>query len=318
MAAVFFFFITFVVMKPEYQGEAFSIDDILQMLRRQGLDIGDGQRAAQVLYNVSYSRLKNYLTFLMDDRKTHRFRPGATFEHAYALYGFDRRLRELIFHEMEKIEISVRTRMAYACNGKEKGYWFLNPAHFKTNRGHDRILQHVRMELQRSDNEGIRAFYDKYSNDFPPSWLTLEATSMGTLWTIYDELSDEGIRESVAGYYGMSPRTFSSWIRHLVSVRNNCAHHNRIWNNVPSNKAGLPVGLTKPFPQMGEEDRNHIYMTLCIIQYMQGSIKPTNTFACRLKSLIGNFKMIDAADMGFPKGWEDDEFWNNNNTEKID
>lgn len=296
-------------MKTLYEGEAFSIDDIIEMLKKQGLTIEDEQRARHTLSNISYSRLKNYLAFLMDDREAHHFRPGATFEHAYALYGFDRRLRELIFHEMEKIEISIRTRMAYACNGREKGYWFLNPVHFKSERGHERILYHIRQELKRSDNESIRSFYRKYSNEFPPSWLTLEATSMGTLWTIYNEVVDETIRETVASYYCMSPATFSSWVKHLVAVRNNCAHHTRIWNNVPSTKAALPEGLTREFPEMTEEDRNHIYMTLCIIQYIQRSVKPANTFGLRLANLVGNFKMIDPADMGFPEGWEMLEFW---------
>ncbi len=296
-------------MKPLYQGEAYTPQQIITVLRSQGLTVEDDARALKVLSNVSYSRLKNYLIALMDDRKTHRFRPGSTFENAYALYGFDRRLRELIFHEMEKIEISIRTRMAFLCNGQEKGYWFLNPAHFKTETKHDNILKHLKSELDRSDNEGILNFMDKYSNEFPPSWLALEAASMGTLVRIYEDLADETLRERMADFYEMSATTFHSWVRHLLFVRNNCAHHNRVWNAVPSVKAGLPVGLKNSFPAMRDDDRNHVYMTLCIIKYFIGIIRPNNTFASRLKMLIGNFAMVDPALMGFPRGWENSEFW---------
>lgn len=297
-------------MKPLFLGEAYTTDGILQMLQEQGLVIEDRQRAERILANVSYTRLKNYLTALMADRKSHRFRPGATFENAYALYGFDRRLRELIFHEMEKIEISIRTRVAFASNGSEKGYWFLNPDHFKSERGHERILKHLKYELERTDNEGILNFREKYSNEFPPSWLLLEATSMGTLAAIYDELGDQQMRENIASYYGMSPRTFSSWVHHLVSVRNNCAHHNRVWNSTPNVKPLLPEGLTRPFPNLREQDRYHIYMTFCILKYFQDAVKPENTFAQRLKGLIGNFKMVKATDMGFPKDWKEHKYWN--------
>lgn len=296
-------------MKSFFQGEAYTIEEILGMLESQGLVIEDRDRATHVLNNVSYSRLKNYMTALMSDRGSHRFRAGATFENAYALYGFDRRLRELIFHEMEKIEISIRTRIAYASNGSEKGYWFLNQEYFKSEGSHQRILRHLKYELERSDNEAILNFRNKYSNEFPPSWILLEAASMGTLYNIFDELGSEKMRENIASYYGMSPHTFSSWVHHLVSIRNHCAHHNRMWNIAPPVKAGLPQGLTRPFPDVRDKDRYHIYLTFCILKYFQDAVKPSNSFAQRLKMLINNFPMIDARDMGFPQNWQEQSFW---------
>lgn len=296
-------------MKPYYEGEAYSIPEIIRMLRSQGLEIYSDERAEQVLSNISYSRLKNYFTPLMDNTATHHFRPGANFEDVYALYGFDRRLRELIFHELEKVEISIRNRMAFASNGSEKGYWFINPIHFKNANQHERMLRHLKGELERSDNEALLHFREKYENEFPPSWLMFEAASMGTLWTIYDELSDETLRERIAGFYGMPPRVFSNWVKHLVHMRNNCAHHNRIWNSTPTVKAILPDELGKYFPPMHNQDRYHVYMTLCIIKYFIDTIKPSNSFGARLKNLVNNFKMVDPAEMGFPAGWKEMDFW---------
>lgn len=296
-------------MKPYYQGEPYSHDDIISILRSRGLRIDDEKRARHILTNVSLTRLYNYLMALTVPGDQHKFKEGASFESAYALYGFDRRLRELIFHEMEKIEISIRTHIAFACNGREKGYWFLNKEHFRTARSHDNILRHIKMELERSDNESIRQFYSRYADEFPPSWVTLEAVSIGTLNTIYKELKDQNIRYRIASYYGLTPEVFSSWVRHLVTIRNSCAHHNRVWNNEPSVKAAIPDSTDYPFPRFEEEDRKHIYMTLCIIKYLQNSVKPTNTFGARLKTLVGNFKMIDPALMGFPRGWAELDFW---------
>lgn len=296
-------------MKEVYKGKAYDIDEILAMLKNQGLIIEDRARAVHVLQNVSYTRLKNYLTALMEDRATHRFKPGSTFEDAYTLYGFDRRLRELIFHEMEKVEISIRTHIAYALNGSENGYWFLNPAHFKSERQHEHILRKLKSELDRSDNEAIINFKKKYSNEFPPSWVTLEATSMGMLSTIYHELGNREVRIRIANYYGLSPDTFDSWLWHLVDIRNDCAHHNRVWNNRPTTPAAIPEWTRNPFPEMQEEDRNHIYLTFCILKYLQDTIKPNNTFAMRLKMLINNFKLINPVRMGFPADWEEQDFW---------
>ena len=67
------------------------------MLRSQGLIIADEARAELIFNNISYNRLKSYLYPFWEDRATHQFRPGVTLEDVYALYGFDRRFRELIF-----------------------------------------------------------------------------------------------------------------------------------------------------------------------------------------------------------------------------
>jgi abortive infection bacteriophage resistance protein len=114
-------------MKQVFKGKFQSTEEILQMLTRQGLLIEDTERATLILRNVSYTRLKSYMIPFMEDRKSHKFKYGATFEQVYALYGFDRRLRELIFHEMEKIEVSIRARMGYISSGSDSGYWYMNP-----------------------------------------------------------------------------------------------------------------------------------------------------------------------------------------------
>lgn len=296
-------------MKEVFKARALSIEEILDMLQKQGLTIEDKSRAGHILENVSYTRLKNYLVSLMDDRKSHRFKQGATFEQAYALYGFDRRLRELVFHEIEKIEISIRTHIAYASNGSEKGYWFLNEENFKSKKNHEFIMRRLRSELERSDNEAILHFKQKYSNEFPPSWLTLEAASFGTLAAIYEDMAPGPLKERVSEYFGLPDITFSSWLHHIGAVRNDCAHHNRFWNCEPGIKAALPIWTRDPFPEFSEKDKEYVYMTFCILKYLQDSIKPTNTFGERLATLLANFSQVDISKMGFPSDWQEHPLW---------
>lgn len=299
-------------MKPLYTGKALSIEGILEMLERQGLTIEDKAAATHILHNISYSRFKAYLVPLMADRSTHRFKPGASFGQAYAYYGFDRRFRELVFHELEKVEISIRTHIAYALNGSEDGYWFTNPDHFKNKSSHRYLLEGIKREVDRSDVDAIRSFRSKYSNPFPPSWLTLEATSMGILSTIYDEMKSGPVKDRIAAYYGVDADTFNSWLKHIVYIRNICAHHGRLWNHTLTVCAKIPKSPRNLFPKVKPAMTQNVYYTLCIIKYLQNTVKPTNTFAGRLKTLIDNFPLIgekELASMGFPREWERDEFW---------
>ena len=302
-------------MKPLYTGTALQTDDIIAMLKSQGLVIEDEPQAKHILRNVSYSRLKAYMVPLMESRSTHRFRPGATFNQAYAYYGFDRRFRELVFHELEKVEISIRTHIAYALNGSENGYWFTNPDHFKDKKKHKYLLINLKREVERSDVDAIRSFRAKYSNEFPPSWITLEATSMGTLATIYDEMKPGQVKDHIAAYYGLDALTFASWLHHIVYIRNICAHHGRLWNHTLTVCARIPERPKHRFPKVRKGVETNAYYTLCIIKYLQNTVKPANTFAARLKALIDSYPLTgtkELASMGFPKEWRADEFWTDN------
>lgn len=297
------------MLKTEFHGSALSFEDQIRLLKSQGLIIKDEKKALRVLQNISYSRFKSYLVPLMEDRATHRFKPGATLEQAYALYGFDRRLRELIFHEMEKIEISIRAKMAYSSSSDDSGYWYMNPDHFRSKGEHREIMRHLTSEVQRSDNDAIKRFYLKYSNPLPPCWLALEATSMGTLASLYAAMKPGPLRVKIAVNYGVSDNVFISWLHHLVYIRNMCAHHNRLWNKTLSVPALVPDTHRGLFPEQQPDASEHIYLTLCIIKYLQNTVKPENTFAQRLKTLIHNYPVADPAFMGFPENWEEDPFW---------
>lgn len=81
------------------------------MLEKQGLLI-DKTNARKQFQRIGYFRLRSYLYPLLDTPKSlGLFKPGATFEQAMELYKFDRKLRLLVFSQIEKIEIAVRCQL---------------------------------------------------------------------------------------------------------------------------------------------------------------------------------------------------------------
>lgn len=59
------------------------------------------------------------------------------------------------------------------------GYWFTDTSLFSNSMRHAKILAKIDEEYQRSDEEFVTAFKSKYSDRFPPSWMTMEITSFG-------------------------------------------------------------------------------------------------------------------------------------------
>ena len=113
-----------------YTDKPLSFQQQIALLKSNGLSFADESKALHTLQQISYFRLKSYLMPLMSDKELHTFKNGATFEQAYTLYKFDSRLRKLIAGELEKIEVSIRTQMAYTLSDEVDIYWFADAANF--------------------------------------------------------------------------------------------------------------------------------------------------------------------------------------------
>ena len=57
--------------------------------------------------------MSGYWYPLLADKQNHIFKSDALFEQAYSIYKFDAKLRSLILSEISKIEVAVRTQIAY-------------------------------------------------------------------------------------------------------------------------------------------------------------------------------------------------------------
>ena len=63
----------------------------------------------QYLDNIDYYRLSAYMYPLLKVPKTaHLYKESSTFKKVMMLYRFDKKLRLLMFNEIEKIEIAIR------------------------------------------------------------------------------------------------------------------------------------------------------------------------------------------------------------------
>ena len=86
-----------------------SSENLVNLLESRGLLICDRNKAIQYLDNIGYYRLSAYMYPLLKMPKTaHLYKEGSTFKKVMMLYRFDKKLRLLMFNEIEKIEIAIR------------------------------------------------------------------------------------------------------------------------------------------------------------------------------------------------------------------
>lgn len=291
-----------------YTDKPLDFNQQLSLLKSNGLSFADEQKALHTLQHVSYFRMKSYLMPLMDDKVLHTFKAGASFEQAFELYKFDSRLRKLVVSELEKIEVSIRTQMAYTLADEIDIYWFSDSANFSNPAKHSATLASLKAELDRSDDDQILRFKNTYTDPFPPAWMTLEVSSFGTLSMLFKLLKPSLTKRKIANFYGVSDSVFESWLHSIVYVRNICAHHSRLWNKTLRIQPLFPRKTAQAFLSSPVRS-DRIYYVVCIIQYLLKIVNPSTSFSKRLKALLAEFPNVDIAAMGFVKDWDREGLW---------
>ena len=294
-----------------YTKQPISIADQIDILKRRGLRIDNEEEAAIVLSNISYFRLAGYWRTMEQDSISHQFRPGSLFEDAVARYNFDSELKTLIFAAIQRIEISVRTRIIYYFSIAHGAFWFLDDTLaedqelFKTN------LDYLRSELDRSHDEFITEHFRKYDEpDMPPAWKTLEVASFGTLSKLYRNMNDNAVKKQVARSFNIPQhKCLQSWLASLTIVRNTCAHHARLWNAHFSLVPRMNERMRGRWITSTGRTSDRLFPNLCCIAYWLNAIDPQNTFTSDFKALLAKYPNVDSAAMGCPQGWQDNPLW---------
>ena len=96
-----------------FSKKALTIKEQIEQLQQRGLHIPNPQLAEKYLSNISYYRLGEYWYVMQSDKERHIFKPNSKFKDVIALYNYDAELRLLLFDVIEKIEISLRTKLIY-------------------------------------------------------------------------------------------------------------------------------------------------------------------------------------------------------------
>jgi len=294
-----------------------TIEEQIALLKSRGLEISSDSEATHFLSHISYYRLGEYWHSMQSDKETHVFKPNSNFEDVVALYCFDRELRLLIFDTIEKIEISLRTKLTYHLSHEYDPWWFQNFEHFTDSRALVKTLASIEEELSRSKDPVLKNHFNKHKDDsrFPPAWKTLEHTSFGSLSKLYGNLKHTvKSKDLIAVEYGAVNHTYlPSWLQSIAQIRNYCAHHARLWNrNLPGTVKLLPK---PPHDWIEEVPKPHefqkLYVHLCIMKYLLNIVAPGNHMTPKLNSLFEKYPNVDPNALGMRQSWQEEALWRN-------
>ena len=296
--------------KVHFQKPYRSAHDLVKLLQSRGLTISDSAKAESYLEYIGYYRLSAYMYPLLQmPKELHRYKPYSSFSQVMMLYRFDKKLRLLIFNEIEKIEVAVRSAIVNI--GSEmtgNPFWMTDSSNFIDTQKFHRTMDLIDAELHHSREDFIVHFKQTYSDAYPPAWILAEVLPFGVITNIYSNLKTARIKKSIARRFGLQMAPFESWLTIVTLTRNSCCHHARVWNKQNTIRPMIPnhmIGNWITLPT----DALRIYFNICIIKYFLNIISPSNDMKAKLDTLLVSYPDIDTAAMGFPRDWEREPLW---------
>ena len=295
---------------PGAPGPPTSISDQIDRLRQRGMSIPHQDAAIRLLSNIGLYRFRGYLEPFVDDTTASEPRPfkaGTTFAEVAERHFFDTRLRVLLLEAFSHIEISVRTQWTYHLSYSEGGgeYAHLNPLFFGGNHGDNLAF------LEKDYEERSQDLHSSYVFRACPTWAVSEVMSFGQLSRWYGDTALP-VKKKVAGHYQLHYRVLKSLLYNLSTVRNICAHHQRLWDREIATKFRLPkqlVGVSNSEALFNKAEPSKLYNTLVMMAYLTREIINDTTWAQSLVDLMDQFPNIPQTTLGFVPGWQELAIW---------
>ena len=304
-------------MQEVYNKNPLTFEEQLDRLEKRGLKIQDRQRALSILSHISYYRLSGYWHPFRQRNSSGQtvdaFVTGASFEEVVKRYEFDRKLRLLILDAIERVEVSLRTRMTYHLAHTYGTFGHINPKNFHSKFNHQEWLEELEnKEIYRSREEFIRHFKKKYIG-FPrvPIWMATETMSLGLLSKLFNGLGNKD-KHHIAEIYQLHPKTLTDWLHVLTYIRNLCAHHARLWNRnlaIRPNLDGLnDRQLNLKFPV---KKNNNLFVVLSMLNFLLQTSGNGEDWRNNIETLLLTIKENSSMhrNMGLPTDWQKGGLW---------
>ena len=284
--------------------------DLVRLLQSRGLSVNDTAKAESYIEYIGYYRLSAYMYPLLQiPKEQHRYKPNTSFSQVMMLYRFDKKLRLLIFNEIEKIEVAVRSAIVNAgCEMTNDPFWMTDSRNFIDARKFQHTMDLINTELRRSREDFIVHFKETYSDPYPPAWILAEVLPFGVITNIYSNIKAPRIKKRVSQKFGLQVAPFESWLTIVALTRNSCCHHARVWNKQNTIRPMMPNRMSGRWITL-QTNPMRTYFDLCIIKYFLNVLSPQNDMTDKLKTLLISSPGIDAVAMGFPRGWESEPLW---------
>ena len=254
-----------------------TLDEQIEILKGKGLVIDDIEYARNIILRENYFFLMGYrhLFYKSDGSKT--FRDDTNFRELYALFTFDRQLRNIIFKNVLIIENNCKSIFSYVLSHKY-GYKendYLRPQNYVQSHDKQKQVNDLlrKMKRQIRINGGQHDATKHYINNYGyiPLWVVVKVLSFGITSELYTIMKDVD-QKDIAKEFHVDPENLLTFLPILSNYRNLCAHEDILFEHhtqkvIPDNKYHEALHISK----MDDEymyGKGDVFSVVLIFKYL--------------------------------------------------
>ena len=211
----------------------------------RGLQILNDTTTQRIIEAENYYKLFNGYKepFLDSTKPDETYLPGTKFEEVYALYLFDRELRNIFIRYILEIENNVKSVLAHEFSRKYGYDNYLKVANFDTSiKPGERktkaqkvgeisdLISNLQHEVARqlSKNNSMVSHY-MLNYGYIPLWVLVNTLTIGTISVFYSHLGQQD-QNNIGRFFSLKPDELKTILQVLTLYRNACAHDERLYN----------------------------------------------------------------------------------------
>lgn len=206
-------------------------EELIEYLLSKGVNISDKENALQKIERYTYYSIINTYKSIFKNEYGN-YLNNVSFNEIYALFEFDKRLKDIILKYCLEIETVIKSLMA---NQISKIYGlkdYLNISNLDTGINEKiktNLINKIKNEIEKEYNThtAVTHYIDKYG--FVPPFVLVKILTFGVTSSYYGLLRQSD-RQAIAKYFKISEKLLKQILKNLTTIRNIAAHSDRLYN----------------------------------------------------------------------------------------
>lgn len=298
-----------------------TLDEQIEILKKKNLVIDDYDYAKNILLRENYFFISGYRHLFVKSPIEKNYIDNTNFRELYAMFYFDRQLRNIIFKNILIVENNMKSILSYIMSKnhgfKEQNY--LNPNNFvkdsKRNRQVNDLLKKMHRQIRVNGKQHSATSHYINNYGYIPLWVVVKVLSFGIVGELYTILKPEDQKE-IADVYNISVENMLDFLPILANYRNLCAHEDICYEHRTQKEiANNHYHEILDIPKMDGEyiyGKNDLFSLILILKHVLSEDDFTlmiNEISFEVDLLAGRLKVINITKvldrMGFPLNYQE-------------
>lgn len=209
-----------------------SNEELINYLLSKGVVISNRKDTLEKIERYTYYSIVNTYKNIFKD-KNGNYIENVSFDDIYALFEFDKNLKNIILKYCLEIETVIKSIIMANQISKVYGVKdYLNISNWDASINTDikeNLLKKINNEIEKNYNvhTAVTHYIDKYG--FVPPFVLVKILTFGVASSYYGLLKQSD-RQAIAKYFKISDKLLKQILKNLTTIRNVSAHSDRLYN----------------------------------------------------------------------------------------